>query len=108
MEPKTNVGLRDNARITNAGMVSGIVTEGAEIIREPKVVAAPLPLLDPRNIGQLCPEIAARPATNSTVGLPSDILAIKKANAPFKISINPTMMPAVGPTVLYTFAAPPF
>ena len=51
MEPKASVGLRDNARIINGGMVSGIVTEGAETMREPKVVAAPLPPLNRRNIG---------------------------------------------------------
>lgn len=81
---------------------------GDRDINTPSVVATPLPPLNLRNIGNICPRTAAK-ATNPKPNpvMPTN-LATNTGNNPFKISPSKTKIAAFLPPERSTFVVPGF
>ena len=103
------IAINDKAKIKQINPIFQLIIK---II--PKLVATPLPPLNPKNIGYVCPITTNRAAISTRIAL-LEFLAITPTNndintatIPFNISHTNVSTAALFPTVLNTFVVPPF
>ncbi len=111
----TIINTANQTRIDNPNITfkPAILTDKA--INTPKIVAMPLPPLNPRNIVQLCPDTQLKPKIIHTISedkkLTFELKKSPKKNTaanPLKTSISNTGIPAFLPKTRKAFVAPTF